>query len=808
MEQTSIHQQVFPSPIEPDSVKKEASYGLRVARAAYRNFDPNNFYIQNRNAAFIQNRQFSKGIQPAEPYYDLMNIDGKNAFVNLDFSPTPIAAGFRRVVVGGYMNQEEVVVARAMNKAVIDKRNQKYLEAKFRMENPDFVNGLKEMGVEMFDQDEYTPNTPQELDLWKDMMPREREELLMELAIQHCFVDNDIEAMKEQCLRNLWDVNLAATYIYTEPSGMIRIKLLRPEDCVYGPSDKNDFSDIQYAGHFIKMKVSDARIMFKGQIDEKDLYKLARTYSSVYSNGSELTEWNNSWYTSFSRPYDDYIVQVMHVWYKVVGNITYVEGTDSRNRKVFDVQEIKGPITSKTKKAGSKEKETSYEGYWFVGSDIICDWGESKNMIRYNTALDKVICPYTIYMPENDGSMDTPSMTSSIKESIRMMDLCNLKIQQLISKIAPDGWDVDIANLMDVDLGTGQGTLSPLELIQIKRETGDGFWNSRNPDGSYKSGSPYSQQALQIGGSLNNLIQVYNLQLEKIRNFLKVNEARDGASVNPRLGVGIYNAQAQASNNATYHIYLGWVKMFEAMAKKVGQRIWDCLLYGKDNEGYKGILGEQNVEFIREAKAITANNYDIQIQATMSQEERQYLEANITAALTEKSIDLADAVAIREIKNNKLAYRYLVVAQERKIKRAEQTAAKQSEYNAQVQMQSNAQAQQLKIALEQMKQEAETFRKTLDIMSKSDVEFQKFLQSTQLESMKVGFEIPDYLQIEIIDELEKRNEQEEMQEQMALEQQQQEAQGQEMEQEVEGEEEEEMGQEQADMEVGSPNTMM
>ena len=239
MEQKSIHQQIFPSPIEPDSVKKTKDYGLRVARAAYRGFDPDNFYIQNRNAVFLQNRRFSKGIQPAEPYYDLMNIDGKNAFVDLDFSATPIASGFRRVVVGGYMNQEEVVVARALNKGIIDRKNKKVLEAKFRMENKEFIEQMKGMGVEMFDEEEYTPNTPQELDLWKDMMPREREELLMELAIQHCFVDNDIESMKEQCLRNLWDVNFAGTFIYTEPSGMIRIKLLRPEDCVYGPSDRD-----------------------------------------------------------------------------------------------------------------------------------------------------------------------------------------------------------------------------------------------------------------------------------------------------------------------------------------------------------------------------------------------------------------------------------------------------------------------------------------------------------------------------------------------------------------------------------------
>lgn len=776
---SEIPKRLFPSPIAPDSEKRTPEYGLMVARAAYQGFDMANIYIRNRNASYIQNRQFGKGIQPMDPYLDLMGIDGKNSFTNIDFSATPIVSGFRRTVVGGYMNRKEQIICRAMNKTIVDRKNNKFLEAKFRMEQKDFINEVAQSGVQMFDEGEYTPETQQELDLWKDMMPREREELLMELAVAFCFEDNKMDSIKEKSYANLFDCNFAGTYMYTEPSGRLRIKYLRPEDCIYGPSDENDFSDIQYAGHLIKMKISEARVMFGDQVSEKQYYELAKTYCSVYQNQADLTEFNNLWYTSAIRPYDDWVVNILHVWYKTVNGITYVEGTDKRGRSIFDIQEIKSPITSETKKSGVKEKETAYEGYWFIGSEIIADWGESQNLIRYDTRLDKVQSPYTFYMPENDGSMDTPSMTRSIIGSVKQMDIALLKMQQIKAKVAPDGWDIDISGLSDVNLGLGKENTDAMDLISIKRQTGDGFWNSKNPDGSSKTQSPYTWSASSIAAALQPLMTDYNFHLQNIRDFLKVNEARDGSSVNPRLGVGIFNQQQEASNNATYHIYMGWMTMYQQMAKKALQRIWDCLKYAENIEGYKGILGEENIDFIREAKSLTDNNYDILVEASMSLEDRNFLEQNIQACLAEKTITLADAVAIREINNTKLAYRYLVVSQERQAKRAEQTAQRQSEYNAQIQAQVVEQSAAAEAQLLQIKEQGETYRKTIELMSQTNVEYQKFLQTAQIEAVKLGIELPEYLQMEVIREMEAQKQADLKQEQAIAQQEQAEAEEQE-----------------------------
>src|SRR5690625_7798255 len=71
--------------------------------------------------------------------------------------------------------------------------------------------------------------------------------------------------------------------------------------------------------------------------DEIKLFKLARDYSGRLGNGYFSSDFSPNWRSSETRPYDEYSVEVHHIWYKTVKGVGFVEGKDSYGKTVFDI---------------------------------------------------------------------------------------------------------------------------------------------------------------------------------------------------------------------------------------------------------------------------------------------------------------------------------------------------------------------------------------------------------------------------------------------------------------------------------------
>ena len=96
------------------------------------------------------------------------------------------------------------------------------------------------------------------------------------------------------------------------------------------------------------------------------------------------------------------------------------------------------------------------------------------------------------------------------------------------------------------------------------------------------------------------------------------------------------------------------------------------------------------------------HDFGISLELMPDAEESAMLENNVQVALQQGSIDLSDAIDIREVKNIKLANQLLKVKQK---KRQERLQAEQ-QANIQAQAQANAQAQQVAAQAEMQKDQA------------------------------------------------------------------------------------------------------
>lgn len=740
----------LPNRLIPFSQKLQNEYALQVCRSIYQSFaSGSNSYYERRNRKFARNRLYSMGRQPVEQLLDRLDIDAKEAFINVNFTPTPIAPKYKNVCVNKFMNEVEKIVCNSLNRDIVERKKRKKIEAEFAVENKDFMNQVQgELQTKLVPDEVMGMSSKEEVDFYTKLTEGEREEIAMQKMVNFVLSYNDIETLKKQLLNDVWDTNLLITRDYFDNNGVIRVETVRPEAFVYSSSFKADLTDSQYHGHILQYTVSQARVMFP-HVDEKTWYDVATSSSRYWGNDPINYVFNTRYYTDYNRPYDDVTVKMMFVWYPDNKEINFVEGVDSYGRKIFDIQEKVGELKNPKKKSGTKQIETALTGYYILNTDIVLNWGEEKYQLRPCSDLEKVKSPYSIYMPNNDGSMEVPSIQEMINASIEGMDECMFKIRQIMALAAPDGYLIDIDGLNQVDLGMGSGSLSPLELVTIRRQTGDTYYRSRDEQGNPLV-NPIQYQQTSFGSKLNELINVYNFHLNNIRGITGINEYAEGSSVNPRLGSQVLNTQLATSNNAISHLYNGYLSVLKSLSINISNRCWD-LLYaytsGEAPQYFIDMMGKENYDVLHEARDIIRYNYDMDVKVSISQEDRAKLNQRIETALSSGQITFTDSVFIETIDDYKMAILYLEM-KAKKNQREQQDAVQQQQQAqaemAQQQIQLQAQNEQ---QLVQMKGTFEVQSKQVTSEGELDKAKKQFLYDMLKANYETGKPLPPYVEM-------------------------------------------------------------
>ena len=136
-----------------------------------------------------------------------------------------------------------------------------------------------------------------------------------------------------------------------------------------------------------------------------------------------------------------------------------------------------------------------------------------------------------------------------------LIQITHLKIQQVVSRVVPDGVFIDADGLNEVDLGTGNA-YNPEDALRLYFQTGSVIGRSYTQDGEYNNARvPITQLTANSGASkMQMLIGNYNHYMDMIRSVTGLNEARDGSSPDPNSLVGVQKLAALNSNTATRHI--------------------------------------------------------------------------------------------------------------------------------------------------------------------------------------------------------------------------------------------------------------
>ena len=713
MKEEKADKVTFPSIYAPNSVKETEDYAKQVFRGA---LNATSAYREARAKQVTKARQYAQGKQSITQYLDELSIEGSKQYVNINYSPTKILQKFEKIVVDDYqqLKEKSKVIAKAYQIQL--RKDRKKADLRFRMEFGSQIAELEQaVGFPLEDQSQKVPEDEDELDLIMSLNPDEREEVLMREMVEKVLRDNDVETLKRSFLSDLFQVNIAGIHHYTDRKGKIKVEFIQAEDAIYDTSRFEEFNkDIAFAGKATMMNIAEIRDLFNiPREKEEQLYKLAHTFRTNYGNSSFLGDYfNNNWYNAHSRPYDEFRVPVYHLWKKTYDVKGYVEGYDSYGKEIFDIDEkiTEEKLKGSRKKTGTSNIETAYEG-WFAGNihcPVVLEWGKQVNQVREGKNKEVCLCPYIFFMPDNRGSMMEESAVERVISEVQTLDVAMLKIKLTLANHPPAGYAIDIESLMDIDLG--DGTMSPLDIDDIYKQTGKLFMKRTTSEGQPQQALPIVPLDISIQNSISTYLTVYNTALNNIRDILGINANREGTANLNRVSNGAMSASIAISQTATYYLYRGFLKAMNTLVTHLGIRIVDVLRFGNPDKGYLSYLGEENIEFIKSREEILASNYVFEYNASISKEEEERLVGLVNAGVASRELEMPDALLILEVKDYAIASRLLRYYLNKKKKADQEHAIQVQQAQAEAQGQASVQAEEARRQTIQVEQDLQTLQ--------------------------------------------------------------------------------------------------
>jgi len=735
----SVITSYFPSQIASDQEKQSLEYGTTVGRAIERewfNNDNGNSRFKSNQVSFHNLRLYARGEQSIQKYKDELSINGDLSYLNLDWKPVPIIPKFVDIVVNGISDRQFDIKAYSQDPYGVNKRT-KYMESLIRDMQTKELNEFAEaeFGVNLFENDPETlPKNKEELDVHMQLSYKQQVELAEEQALNVLLDGNKYDLIKRRCNYDITTIGIGAVKnTFTKAEGA-KVEYVDPVNLVWSYTDSPYFDDIYYVGEVKSVHLNELKKEFPWLTND-DLKEIAS--QSVSNSGFYNRTINNN------DEDDSNTVQVLYFNYKTFTNEVYkVKETATGASKIIPKTDEFNPPEEMYEEYGisklSQSLEVLYEGVKIVGGKML-KWEMAKNMIRPKSDYTKTKMNYSIVAPRMyKGRIE--SIVSRITGFADMIQLTHLKLQQVMSRMVPDGVYLDADGLAEVDLGNGTN-YNPQEALNMFFQTGSVIGRSFTQDGDMNPGKVPIQEIStgSGGGKMQSLIGNYNYYMQMIRDVTGLNEARDGSTPDSRALVGVQKIAAANSNVATRHILDGSLFLTADLCEGLSLRISDIIEYSPTREAFIHKIGNQNVAVLEEMKNLHLYDFGIFIELQPDEEEKAVLENNIQAAVQSGLIDLSDAIDLREIKNLKLANQLLKIRRVEKQKRDQQI----QQQNIQAQADANAQAQQVAAQAEVQKNQALTQQKIELENVKASIADQKLMKEATLkkELMQLEFEM-------------------------------------------------------------------
>jgi len=732
----------FPSQVVPDVEKQSSEYGYEVGRAIENEwFNSDNGSGSNgRFGSNWQNfhrlRLYARGEQSVKKYKDELSTNGDLSYLNLDWQPVAVLSKFVDIVVNGMTDKGYEIRSYATDPFAIQQRTDYAKGVAQDAFAKDLIAKTKATsGVDLSSTNipsDQLPTSPEELELHMQLSYKQSVEIAEEEVINNILDFNRYDEIKKRIAQDLTILGIGCSKTNFNLSEGVTVDYVDPANLVYSYTEDPNFEDIYYVGEVKGISLQELKKQFS-YLSDADLEEIQK--SPGRSNYTRQANGQS----------DDYnTVQILYFEYKTYTNQVFkIKQTDQGLEKALEKTDSFNPPESDNFNRVSRSIEVLYSGAKILGQNKMLQWEMSENMTRPYSDQTRVEMNYSISAPRMyKGRID--SLVSKCIGFADMIQITHLKIQQVLSKMVPDGVFVDVDGLAEVDLGNGTN-YNAQEAMNMYFQTGSIVGRSLTQDGDPNRGKIPIQELNSSSGisKIQALIQTYQYYLQMIRDVTGLNEARDGSMPSKDSLVGLQKMAAAASNVATKHILQSLMYITVRTCENISLRVADMLNFPLTKNALMNSISLSNTNTLIEMEKLNLHEFGIFLELEPEEEDKAQLEQNIQIALQTGGIDLDDIIDLREISNLKLANQMLKQKKRQKAKEAQEI----QQANIQMQAEANGKAAEQAALAEMQKQQALAQTELQIEQGKSQFRIQYMQQEAEIKKQLMAEEFSYNMQL-------------------------------------------------------------
>ena len=718
----------FPSVLAPYSEKVGREFGTAVGNAIttewfHRSGVSGRSRFYTSQGEFLERRLYAAGEVDMKKYYPKLGTNGDTSLLNLSAkSITPIPK-IVDLVVNGMCDRGYSIEASAIdpisqqNKQNYRKRIQDDMNSKPIIEKAKATFGI-DIGSMPTDQ---LPQSNDELDLHVQMEWKPSAELSAQIAIKHIYDENLFDLTIDRLVKRDLVVDGAACIENRfHPAKGVVLDRIDFKDMVYSQTKDPYFRDCFYKGCMKRVLISDIFLEFPDLRNDqnadiqKQLMGQAAWWNQYQGLGAQLKGHAYLLYFTYKTTKEEY-----HKIKEKANGEKVVTPADA----VFDESKLKKGQKVEFKRV-SKVEEVLFEGVMVLGTNILLKWELAKSMARPNSDKQKVCEQYNMIAPNFEEGKIT-SLVTRMMPIVDNLNVIELKAEQIIQGITPDGIAIDLDAIAQIEFADGSKSDHNTQL-NMYLQKGSFFYRSSTLGGEYNNAQqPFKE--IRTGDSINKLTALRNESLNyltQLTDIIGLNKATDASTPDKDSLVGIQKLAALNSNLATRHILKGAGYITLKTAEPVLYRVQDILKYYPSlREGLVRKIGATTVEDISYIGDLYLSDFALNLYLEQDDEEKAMLDVDLSDAAKAGFITLADKYKIKNIKIFKQAVAYLAIVTEKASKKQQEMEATKFKQQADENIRASQQSEQFKQQTAQMQAQFEIQKQ--DAIAKAEIAKEK-----------------------------------------------------------------------------------
>lgn len=587
----------------------------------------------SRRSEMELHRLYADGNQPVEKYMDrLFPLDPKantrKGYMNLSWDILSVAPKVRAIVIGMMEKIDHEIQCTA-----IDPNSQKEKDAiKWGLWAEKELEGT--FGKHGFEGDQdpirqimpEIPKSIEEIEMFMQTgITKLKQEIGMENAIDLSLYESEWKQIKKMLYEDLFDLGMCFVKDYVDPvTGKPMSRYVDPANYITKFSRHHNFPDNLYGAEIRYVTIAQlrkemAKEIASGEVTEDDFRKIASDYASHNDNPQSYNFEYYGYHPGNSGfRYDEFKITILDAEWLSYDVKKYETRTNKRGDKFVSKKGFEYDLNkrSENRKPGKSEMPMVYKAKWIVGTKWVFDYGHQTDIPRLSKNKAR--------LSFHGFKLTNKSMLSSIIPLIDNMQITWLKMQNALAMAAPSGLAIEFGALNNLNLGNGK--MKPLDVLSIRRQTGDLIFKAGNhhpsPNPSPNSGKPVFPLEGGVGNQLQEFVKTLNHDSSMIRDITGVNEAIDASMPNPEMPVKTTQIAVSAANHALSGFFFAYQSVKESAAKNMALR-WQIVSRYNDLEGYYPALGKSGMNAIKITSDISYAEYAIKIEMRPSDDQRE-----------------------------------------------------------------------------------------------------------------------------------------------------------------------------------------